>query len=101
MASPHVAGLAAYFLSLYPTGFSVESGDFSNEAYAQVLGKVLPQTSFFTKGAQYVFGSLGGQGKLFAPVPPKEGLTPKALTKALLKVSSQGRLTGVRPALSA
>lgn len=93
MASPHVAGLAAYFLSLYPTGFSAATGDFSDAAYAQVLGNALPSTSFVAKAGQFVFGLI----EKVAPIPPKEGLTPKALKKALLKVSSSGKLVGVRP----
>ncbi|KAL8277406.1 hypothetical protein RQP46_010246 [Phenoliferia psychrophenolica] len=97
MASPHVAGLAAYFLSLYPTGFSAATDDFSDSVYAQILGESLPQTSFLTKGAQFVFGAFKGARGMLAPIPPKEGLTPAALKKALLKVSSKGKLTGDLP----
>lgn len=91
MASPHVAGLAAYFLSLYPTGFSVEQDDFTDSAYAKIAGEV-DVSSFIQQGVQFVFGKLR---QSTAPIPPKEELTTKALKKALLKVSSKGRLVGV------
>ncbi|KAK4691030.1 hypothetical protein P7C70_g9436, partial [Phenoliferia sp. Uapishka_3] len=102
MASPHVAGLAAYFLSLYPTGFSVADDDFTDATYAQIMGEVmddLPVSSFVVKGAQFVFGKLGWSmrgEKKEVEVMTKE-LTPKALKKALLKISSKGKLTGDLP----
>ena len=40
MASPHVAGLAAYFLSLYPESFSVADDDFLPEVYDNLLSEI-------------------------------------------------------------
>ncbi|KAI5476521.1 hypothetical protein MNV49_007531 [Pseudohyphozyma bogoriensis] len=88
MASPHVAGLAAYFLSLYPTSFSPEELD-STTTSATI--ERLP--SFVQSGLQMVFGSAN---KLHVTAPvPKKPLSPKALKKALAKVASKGLLTSI------
>ena len=97
MASPHVAGLAAYFLSLYPESFSVADDDFLPEVYDNLLS-ASPSTSFLKQSIQFVFGT-AQQWAGLAPIPPKEKvLSPKALKKALAKVATKGALT-VRSAL--
>lgn len=97
MASPHVAGLAAYFLSLYPTTFQPTEVELIDE-----------DLSFLQRSAQYVFGTVANefnskarQGLALAPIPPKEKLlTPKALKSAMIKVGSKGLLTVSRDSLS-
>ena len=92
MASPHVAGLAAYFLSLYPTSF--------NPLVAESVAE--DDMSFLQRSAQFVFGSAvadefnskARQGLALVPLPPKDKLlTPKALKSAMIKVGSKGMLT--------
>ncbi|SCV68472.1 BQ2448_593 [Microbotryum intermedium] len=92
MAAPHVAGLAAYFLSLYPDGFNVQENDFSSESYEQVLG-----------AAQMILGRVSNW---LAPLR-KSGasaqavskpLTPAALKKALQKIGSKGLLSDANKA---
>jgi cerevisin len=87
MASPHVAGLAAYFLSLYPTSFQPTEFELVDE-----------DLTFLQRSAQFVFGTSADefankarQGLALAPIPKL--LTPKALKSAMIKVGSKGLLT--------
>jgi cerevisin len=100
MASPHVAGLLAYLLSLYPS-----------ERFNPVLGKDFVPSVLQTE-AQRPFISVYSVAhralppfisqflpspKLFeavtAPVPERPKITPLQLKKALLALSSKGLLT--------
>jgi cerevisin len=92
MASPHVAGLAAYFLSLYPDSFDAVSQEFDDAAYEQVLGL----GSSYRQAAQIVMGKFQQwTGVSASPLRAKSGkpLSPKALKKALEKVGTKGVLT--------
>lgn len=95
MASPHVAGLMAYFMSLYPTSFDAETQDFSDEVYQKLWGTYQPPSA-----AQFVFGKLQQAWSGKAPVTSGSSdiLSPIALKKALLKVSSKGKIIGDLPA---
>ncbi|KAM0793080.1 hypothetical protein ACM66B_000563 [Microbotryomycetes sp. NB124-2] len=84
MASPHVAGIAAYFLSLYPDSFNVETQEFVDT----------PKTSFIGS-AQAFFGF--GQTKVDASVVGDKPLSPRALKKAIQKVATKNAVTGVLP----
>ena len=96
MASPHIAGLAAYYLSLYSTGTFVPSV----EDY-KMAGVLVPDTeedhltkesqkSVFSKGRQLVFGGLFG-----AKVQPTllKVLDPRVLKQAMLRLSTKNILT--------
>ncbi|SGY34441.1 BQ5605_C002g01631 [Microbotryum silenes-dioicae] len=91
MASPHVAGLAAYFLSLYPDGFNIQEDDFSSESYEQVSGT-----------AQMVLGRISNWRasirKSGASAEAAQPLSPAALKKALVKVGSTGLLSDANKA---
>lgn len=89
MASPHVAGLAAYFLSLYPSSFVL-----SEEELGYTSTSSEPST-FFQHAAQFVFGQAQQWTKQrFAPIPPThKPLTPKALKNAMVKLGTKGILT--------
>ncbi|KLO11075.1 hypothetical protein SCHPADRAFT_855789 [Schizopora paradoxa] len=104
MASPHTAGLLAYLLSIYPSATFNPSMDetfvppaldkswkapvaFFSDVYASAYGcmpgfvtRVLPSPSLFNVAP------------IPAPVPVP--LTPKLLKKALLALSSPGKLQG-------
>lgn len=104
MASPHTAGLLAYLLSIYPSATfnpSMESSfvppaldnswkspvAFFSDVYTSAYGcmpgfitRVLPSPSLFNVAP------------IPAPVPVP--LTPKLLKKALLALSSPGKLQG-------
>lgn len=81
MASPHVAGIAAYFLSLYPDGFNVETEEFVG----------VPKMTF-VGSAQAFFGF--GQSKVRTTGDDKP-LSPRALKKAIQKVGTKNAITGV------
>jgi len=96
MASPHVAGLLAYLLSIYPsTTFNpVVKEIFSEESPSQ-----LPFiTSLFAAAnaamPRWAASFLPAVAEAFAPVPPKV-LTPLQLKKALIALSSSGLLSGL------
>ncbi len=96
MASPHVAGLAAYFLSLYDTSFNPETNDFNEDVYARLAG----DSSYLRLGAQ-MFGGKVSQwaGRLTAPTPKEpKPLSPAALKKAIEKIATKGALTDALPA---
>lgn len=106
MASPHVAGLAAYFLSLYPESFSATSEEFVESAYSP-FSYVNEESTFVQQSAQKIFGTLSrwtpagmmmkkiGEWtsiSVIAPIPVKP-LSPKALKNALLKLSTKNALS--------
>lgn len=88
-ASPHVAGLAAYFLSLYPEGFDVESQDFTEATYNEILNA---PASYLRQGAQIVMGKFTGAARTTVKGSDKP-LSPKALKKAMIKLGTKGVLT--------
>ena len=95
-ASPHIAGLTAYYLSLYG------SGDFApSKADYEAAGVAMPgsaeeeaeQSSLFNKGRQLVFsGIFGGSAKKEGSSKP---LDPKVLKAAMLRLSTKNVLTGI------
>lgn len=96
MASPHVAGLAAYFLSLYDTSFNPETEEFNEDIYARLAG----ESSYLRLGTQ-MFGGKMAQwaGRLTAPTPKQpKPLTPAALKKSIERVATKGAITDVLPA---
>lgn len=101
MASPHVAGLLAYLLSIYPSPsfdpvFDKEENLVSIESQRILSGSsslydiaysVLPEwIAVFMPSPSLVEAAT-------APVPKRPTLTPLQLKKALLALSSQGMLT--------
>ena len=98
MASPHVAGLAAYLLSLYPTSFApyelMDDDDMLvDEVVAAYQAARAKTSSFLERGAQMIFGS----SPSLRPEPVfAEGakpLPPKVLKKALEKLATKGVLS--------
>ncbi|KAK4058173.1 proteinase B [Microbotryomycetes sp. JL221] len=85
MASPHVAGLAAYFLSLYPDSFNVETQEFVDT----------PKTSFI--GSAQAFFGFGEQTRVESRFVGDKPLSPRALKKAIQKVATKNAITGVLP----
>jgi len=98
MASPHVAGLAAYYLSLYGVkgGFAPEEVDYET-AGVPYPGSIEEQQeearsrSLFQKG-QLVFGGLLGKKYTAPTVKP---LDPRVLKQTMLRLSTKGALTQV------
>lgn len=101
MASPHVAGLLAYLLSIYPS-----------ETFPEIDGSVLPisgtaQSSFSAEGVYSVVrAALPGFISEFlpspwvletvvAPVPKRPTLSPADLKEQLLKLSLPDLLTDI------
>lgn len=107
MASPHVAGLAAYFLSLYPESFDIASADFIDSAYSPFEISNKEDMTFFQQSAQMVLGQLKqwtaagivyeklqhwtGRDETLAPIPYKP-LSPKALKNAMVKLCTKDAL---------
>lgn len=89
MASPHVAGAAAYFLSLYPESFDVDTMQLKADAF---------NTYSLKQSAQLVFGKVQEWAGI-APLPIDNELTGPQLKAILLKVGTKGALT-VCPSLS-
>ncbi|BGP21763.1 autophagic serine protease Alp2 [Rhodotorula toruloides] len=83
MASPHIAGLAAYMLG-------------SDWAASAALEEALSSTSSSSQGSfasslnQFAFGGLKGK-------PEDHILSPKALKKAMLKIATKGALHDLNP----
>ena len=81
MASPHVAGAAAYYLSLYPSAFNLNTNELKAEE------------SFLQQSAQIVFGMVKDLTG-FAPVPRKDHeLTGEELKAILIKYATKNVLT--------
>ena len=83
MASPHVAGAAAYYLSLYPSAFNLDTMELKAEE------------SFMQQSAQIVFGKVQ-EWTGFAPIPKGHELTGPELKAILIKYATKNALT-VRP----
>ena len=101
MASPHVAGLLAYFLSIYPSKhfdpsfdekdnlLSLESERVwqkSSSLYSLVHSVMPAFIADFLPSPSFVEAAI-------APVPKRPTLTPLQLKKALLALSSKGMLS--------
>jgi cerevisin len=108
MASPHIAGLAAYYLSLYPHSFTPKAEDYEAagvpvpKAEADVLDiveQMIDLPAFLDNGKQLVFERIRvwsgiGKSKAVAPTPKKPAtLNPKVLKKAMVRIASEGILT--------
>lgn len=85
MASPHIAGLAAYMLG---TEWAEQAA--KEEALA-LRAAAKQSTSFATKFGQIAFGQRALSGK-----PEDHLLSPKALKKHMIDIASKKKLTGVR-----
>lgn len=104
MASPHIAGLAAYFLSIYPEKLDLASlGVYDDEheefvasnGQAYDLGQYFSWNSVQSQG-QLAFGKFkeavgyGGPGRSNDGVQP---LSTRMLKKAMIKMSTSGVLS--------
>ena len=101
MASPHVAGLVAYFLSLYPSkSFNPDVSNFVSTPVVQSI----PQRAFGTvfSVARTIFPSWMSSmlsppvSDVVAPTPLPT-LTPTQLTKAILQLSTPGAIHMILP----
>ncbi|BGP28960.1 proteinase B [Rhodotorula toruloides] len=81
MASPHIAGLAAYMLG---------SDWAASAALDEALSSSSSQGSFASSLNQFAFGGLEGK-------PEDHLLSPKALKKAMLKIATKGALHDLNP----
>ncbi|CAD6568831.1 MAG: serine protease [Cyphobasidiales sp. Tagirdzhanova-0007] len=96
MAAPHIAGLTAYYLSLYPLGgFSPSEEDY------KMAGVPLPaesaqsedsDRSLFSKGRQVIFGGLFGQQKQPSAL---KVLDPRVLKQTMLRLSTKNILSQI------
>jgi cerevisin len=98
MASPHVAGLLAYLLSIYP---STTFNPAINEIFSEMVPSQRPFITSLFVGANAAFPKwaasfLPAVAEAIAPVPPKV-LTPVQLKKAVLALSSPGLLSDLPP----
>lgn len=83
MASPHAAGLAAYFLSLYPDGgFNAEE----EPSLVPTVSFVASAQAFFGFGYNNENAQIAGKGDA-------KPLSPRALKKAMLKLATKGVIT--------
>lgn len=101
MATPHIAGLAAYYLSLYPSGEFAPSVEDYNAAGVPVPGSAEEkeqeerERSLIDRGRQLVFGGLFGK-KFVSDKPTIAGqkpLHPKVLKNAMLRLATKGALS--------
>jgi cerevisin len=91
MASPGIAGLVAYFLSLYPTAFSPSEADFIAAGYPSPFEtRRTHQVVFDTVKSALGYSVSAPKGKM------PEILPPQVLKKALTRIATKGILT-VRP----
>ncbi len=96
MATPHIAGLTAYYLSLYPTGgFSPSEEDYkiAGVPFPGSEEDILEQQkdrSLFSKGRQLVIGGLLGANE---PSSAFKSLNPKVLKQTMLRLSTKDILT--------
>ena len=114
MASPHVAGLLAYFISIYPSVnfnptfdnadklISIKSQRLpcesespsslyamAHQALPSFISSYLPTPEFIDSVLKHTGGGLG-------PIPKKpNGLTPAQLKQALLALGSRDMLSGL------
>lgn len=106
MASPHIAGLAAYFLSIYPHVLNLaelglaeqDEDDFvSSTGQAYDLNQYLSWGSFSQRG-QIAFGKFREAVGFGNPKPKTTGFKPmssKTLKKAMIKLSTHGVLSSL------
>jgi len=101
MASPHICGLGAYFLSLYPTSFAPTAEDYllAGEAVPFHLSANRDSSlSAISWPSQFVFGKLRewtGFGSAPAKTAKKSHdhtVTPKVLKQAIVRLSTKGIL---------
>ncbi|KAK9899261.1 hypothetical protein P389DRAFT_141798 [Cystobasidium minutum MCA 4210] len=99
MATPHIAGLTAYYLSLYPSGqFSPSAEDYA-AAGVPVPGSAEEreleerERSLIDKGRQLVFGDLFGKAARKPTIAGQKPLDPKVLKKAMLRLATKGALS--------
>ncbi|GAA6036862.1 hypothetical protein JCM8097_006319 [Rhodosporidiobolus ruineniae] len=85
MASPHIAGLAAYLL-----GTEWAASAALDEALDVAARRAEQDSSFAASFGQFAFG-----GKRLGPKPEDHLLSPKALKKVMIKVSTRGALTDI------
>jgi len=92
MASPHIAGLTAYYLSLYPSGEfapTVEDYEAAGVPYPAANEEQSTGRSLFQIGSQFVFGKkpqvTGGH----------KPLDPKVLKNAMLRLSTKNALDDI------
>jgi len=100
MASPHTAGLIAYFLSLYPsdTFHAPPRPDPASSSLFTSVVQTLPGLSnvqrILSVAKAVLPNAIAERIPSLAPVPPKYPvLTPRILKHALLSMASEGRLT--------
>lgn len=98
MASPHIAGLTAYYLSLYGTGeFAPTQADYeaAGLAYPGSFEEVSARSleGLFSRGRQLIFGS-GGRKAEYAGAAAKP-LDPLVLKKAMIRLSTKDALAGL------
>jgi len=92
MASPHICGLLAYLLSIEGTEtFSILTGETTEavESTVTLYGKAL---SLLPKLAQSVLPAASTHEQI-RPTPKKGEVTPAKLKKALIALSSAGKIT--------
>jgi len=104
MASPHIAGLAAYFLSIYPEKLDLASlGVYDDEheefvasnGQAYDLGQYFSWNSVQSQG-QLAFGKFKEAVGYGGPVKSNDGIQPlstRMLKKAMIKMSTSGVLS--------
>ena len=97
-ASPHIAGLTAYYLSLYGTGeFAPTHADYeaAGLAYPGSVEEVSARSleGLFSRGRQLIFGS-GGKKAEYAGAAAKP-LDPLVLKKAMIRLSTKDALAGL------
>lgn len=103
MASPHVAGLSAYFLSLPPTFFAPIAEDYTLAGEAIPFHLTAPVgatlSSSLSWPSQLIFSKLrewtGFSSGRVQVMTKKEhhGITPKVLKNAIVRLSTKGILT--------
>jgi cerevisin len=98
MASPHVAGLLAYLLSIYP---STTFNPTIDEIFSEMVPNQRPFITSLFVAANAVFPKwaasfLPAVAEAIAPLPPKV-LTPLQLKKAVLALSTPGLLSDMPP----
>lgn len=97
MAAPHIAGLTAYFLSLYGEEFQPSKADYIAAGVpvpgsAEERRLAEKKLSWWSKGHQLVFGS---HGKPDDDAPAITPLDPKVLKKAMIRLSTKDILTEI------
>lgn len=83
--------MAAYFLSLYPSGFNAQTDSFTEATFDEILNG---PSSYLRQGAQIVMGKLTGSSRNSVMGSDKP-LSPKALKKAMIALGSRGILTDI------